>query len=360
MSVSGFQVWDADRAEDARAWLELWNRWPKREVFAHPRYIGLEARTGSRMLCATLESDDCHIIYPFVLRELRGEPYCPARLSTASDMVTPYGYGGPFCWGDGDRDAAASVFWKAFEDWASEQTVVSEFVRFTLFSEDTLPYPGRVRDHAWNVVRDLELTDDACWMDFEHKVRKNVKKALRNGLRIELDPTGVRLEDFLRLYTATMDRNEASEHYYFPESYFETIHRELPGSYMYFHVTQENRFISTELVLLSAENVYSFLGGTERSSFELCPNDLLKYEVVRWAKEQGKKRFVLGGGYRPDDGIYRYKLAFAPRGRVSFRTGQRIFREDLYNQLVDSRRMRASARGSEWAPQPDYFPSYRS
>ncbi len=354
------RILDAARPEDARAWVDLWERWPRREVFAHPRYVALGLEPNTRALCAAVESEEFNVIYPFILRDLTVEPICPSELSVATDIVTPYGYGGPYYWGTVKPEQVARAFWEDFDDWASQQTVISEFVRFTLFSGDTLPYPGEVQERAPNVVRDLDLAEDAFWMDFEHKVRKNVKKALRNEVRIELDPTGERLEEFLRLYTSTMGRREASERYYFPRAYFEAIHQGLPGSFMYFHAVHKEVVVSTELVLISAENVYSFLGGTERSAFEVCPNDLLKYEVIRWAKDAGKERFVLGGGYQPEDGIYRYKLAFAPHGQIPFRTGQRIFREDLYQRLTDARCAQARLEDADWRPQPDYFPAYRA
>ncbi|MFK4998691.1 GNAT family N-acetyltransferase [Bacillus sp. N9] len=81
----------------------------------------------------------------------------------------------------------------------------------------------------------------------------------------------------------------------------------MKGNFVYIHVLNEDKVVSTELVLYGSENCYSFLGGTDRNYFKLQPNTLLKYEVIKWAKEKGLKRFILGGGYGKDDGIYKYK-----------------------------------------------------
>ena len=40
---------------------------------------------------------------------------------------------------------------------------------------------------------------------------------------------------------------------------------------MYFHALHKEVVVSTELVLVSAENVYSFLGGSERSLSKSAP-----------------------------------------------------------------------------------------
>jgi hypothetical protein len=115
--------------------------------------------------------------------------------------------------------------------------------------------------------------------------------------------------------------------------------------------------ISSELVLIGAESVYSFLGGTDESCYDLRPNDLLKHEIIGWSRARGKRAFVLGGGFRPDDGIFRYKLAFAPKDGVrSFFVGRRIFDSAVYDALVRDR----SLCDPDWSPLPGFFPAYRA
>ncbi|MEP6622104.1 MAG: GNAT family N-acetyltransferase, partial [bacterium] len=207
------------------------------------------------------------------------------------------------------------------------------------------------------VVRDLELSMDQLWMMFEHKVRKNVKKAQRAGILVEHDE-GERLESFLSIYQHTMDRRDAHERYYFPREYFERLHATLPGQFRYFHAIREGSVLSTELVLVSSENVYSFLGGTREDAFEHRPNDILKHAIMDWAVSQGKRHFVLGGGYAPDDGIFRYKLAFAPDGRRPFYVGRRILLPAAYARLVERRTL--LRREHEDAPSSSgFFPAYR-
>lgn len=349
MTTGEFHVWSTEPGEIER-WLERWHAWPRREVYAHPGYLRLHEDDKSRGRCATWTGAAGTVLYPFLVRDLTKEPVCPPTVERATDLSTPYGYGGPFFWGDGDPESVAAEFWPRFADWAEREAVVSEFVRLALFPDSLLPYPGERVPRLVNVVRDLDRDPEELWMDFEHKVRKNVKKARRSEIRIELDETGERLADFLRLYRHTLQRREADERYDFPAEFFEGIHRELPGQFVYAHALSGGRVVSSELVLVSAETVYSFLGGTDRDAFELRPNDLLKYELILWAREAGKRRFVLGGGYREDDGIFRYKRSFAPRGLTPFFVGQRVLEPELYRELTEH-------CGDGVAP--DYFPAYR-
>lgn len=315
-------------ADDPR-WLELWSAWPEREVHAHPEYVRLYEAEGTP-LCAAADG----VLYPFLLR---ADPV---------DIVTPYGYGGAFRTGDAD----AGGFWAAFDRWAAGQGVVSELVRFSLFPERLLPYPGTREPRLVNVVRDLEPPAEALWRDYEHKVRKNVKKARRSGLRVEVDEAGARLDDLVRLYEHTLDRRGAARRYRFPRAFFERIRDRLAGQLVYAHALDGERVVSSELALLSATTAYSFLGGTDDEAFELRPNDLLKVELMLWAKDAGKRRFVLGGGQRDGDGIFRYKRSFAPHGLVPFEVGTRVLRPDVYEELT---------RRAGGPRDPGFFPAYR-
>jgi len=337
-----FHVWTADAPD----WLDHWSWWPAREAWAHPGYAALYEDESTRAHCAAWRDGTGCVIYPFLLRDLRAEPFAV----DAADIVTPYGYGGPFFWGS-KREEVASRFWRAFDAWAAERSVVSEFVRFALFEDELLPFPGEREQMLVNVVRDLEPDADALWTDVDHKVRKNVKKARRSGVRIEFETDGARLDDFLRLYEHTLDRRDAPNHYRFTREFFESIHAQLPGQFVYAHALHDERVVSSELALVSERSVYSFLGGTQSDAYGLRPNDLLKYELILWSKAAGKSRFVLGGGYESDDGIFRYKRSFAPNGLVPFFVGRRVLDPDLYRDLTESV---GNPR------RPGYFPAYRA
>ena len=358
---ASFQIWNAADFKDTEKWLALWESWPQREVYAHPNYVKLYADgKKSQALCAFWESNDVNVLYPFIFRDLTIEHFWSPEIGSAADIITPYGYGGAYVWGNNDMQSIADDFWTHFNTWAAQQNLVSEFVRFALFRDTVLKYPGEQEEKLQNVVRSLDLDEDLLWIDFKHKVRKNINKARRSGVYVELDPIGKRLDDFLRLYKHTMERRDASVGYYFPRLYFEQIHLTLHGQFMYFHAIHDEKVISTELVLVSANNVYSFLGGTDSSSFDLRPNDLLKYEIILWAKNHGKYRFILGGGYEVGDGIYQYKLAFAPNGAMPFFVGHRVFRTDLYDNLVKNKLALTKSEECQRMPRSGHFPTYRA
>ena len=267
---------------------------------------------------------------------------------TGRDATTPYGYGGAYVWDDVDP----SAFWIEVEAWAAANRVVSLFARLSIFPDEILPFPRPTRHALDNVVRDLLPSMDEIFADYEHKVRKNIKKALRSEVTVEIDPAGKWLDDFHRIYVGTMQRRSASESYYFPKEFFSRLIAACPDETMFFHARHEGRIVSTELVLVGAGTTYSFLGGTDSEAFDVRPNDLLKHEIIRWSRQAGKRWFVLGGGYQPGDGIYQFKRAFAPNSASwPFSVGSMIFDQTEYDRLVSLRSTPAD---------PTYFPAYRS
>jgi len=352
-----FGVWNADCAEDRQQWISHWKAWPAREVAAHPAYMQLFVSDQSeRTMAAYWKSEKGCVLYPFILRDIDTTDSRAGQQDRWSDITSPYGYGGPFSWGQNEehRQNLATPFWQSFEDWAAHKRVVSEFVRFSLFDYQLLDFPGNNVSKLTNVVCPLNRSEEELWHSVRPKVRRNVNKARREGVSVLRDDSAEFMDDFLRVYTSTMDRRQACQYYYFPPEFFNSLNKNLAGQFTYFHAIHQGAVISSELVLISAENVYFFLGGTDSQHYSLRPNDLLKYEIMCWANKSGKKHYVLGGGYEEKDGVFQYKKSFAPDGLVSFSVGQRVHNQSAYQRLSE-RHLVAGPTAED-----SFFPLYRA
>lgn len=261
------------------------------------------------------------------------------------DVITPYGYGG-FTGRVSDYNKLNHYYMQ----YCKKNHFICEFVRFGLFGEYYKHYCGDVQSCSHNVIRHLEISLDEIWMDFKQKVRKNVKKAIRNDLKILIDENGKHINEFLRIYYSTMKRSNAHSEFYFSKDFFENLNQ-MQDNTIYFYALYRDKIISAELVIYGGENAYSFLGGTDSEFFDFRPNDLLKFEIIKWAKEKGLKNFILGGGYGEDDGIFQYKSCLAPHGIVDFYIGKKIYDENSYEKLISIRKN--SIKNEK------FFPSYR-
>jgi hypothetical protein len=351
-----FHVLDAGSPRELADWIRLWSTWPKREIMAHPEYARLFARPCDRVVCAAGEHDGRTILFPLVLRPLAAEAWARPE-ERRWDAITPYGYGGPFAWGSLARDDDA--FWRAHAAWCCEERLVSTFVRLSLFPAEFAPLPWPVEVRMPNVVISLGAGLEAVRHGYDRNARRWIRHAERLGLGVVEDRDGSRLDSFLNVYMHTMFRRRAAEHA-LRRAFFEALIERLPGQYAFFHAVRRGEVISTELVLCSARRVYSFLGGTLADAFEFGPNFLLKDHIAAWAIAEGKKEYVLGGGYQPGDGVFRYKRSFARDGQVPFQVAAVVHDEHACRELSAERAAFAAREGRAWAPRPGFFPPYRA
>ncbi len=325
-----------------------------KDLYFNPDYAKVYADIDGLSETYSFECAYGRVINTFILRKIKW----PINGQTYYDIVTPYGYGGPLAENVSDITQLMAEYKTAFGQYCKDHNIICEFIRFHLFDNVDVRehYYGETLHLLDNVVVNTEGDFETdIWMRYEHKVRKNVKKALNNGLEIVIENNLDHLFGFLDIYNSTMDRNNADSYYYFGAKYFEDIAKFLPDNYMYFHVFKDGKIASTELVLCSEDYAYSFLGGTFTEYYEFRPNDFLKNEIIKWCNQTGRKKFILGGGYHKDDGIYRYKRCFTPDPDVPFYVGRFIFDNEVYNQMIEMRIKEDPSFNQETG----YFPKYR-
>lgn len=325
-----------------------------KDLYFNPNYAKVYADIDGCSDTFEFKSPYGKIINTFILRKI----LLDMGGKTYYDIVTPYGYGGPVAEDVTDIKKLMCEYQIEFAQYCKKHNIICEFIRFHLFDNVDVRdnYYGETQHLLDNVVvcTGGDFLED-IWKRYKHKVRKNVKKAINNGLQIVIENNLCHLQEFLDIYNSTMDRNNADSYYYFGEKYFRDIARLLPDNFMYFHVFKDGKIVSTELVLFSEYYAYSFLGGTLKEFNDFRPNDFLKNEIIKWCNQTGRERFILGGGYHKDDGIYKYKRCFTPDPDVPFFVGRFIFDREKYDKAVNMRILSDPSFNNDTC----YFPKYR-
>jgi len=330
-----FSILTPDHAE----WTALFDRLPpdQRDVFYTPSFARLCQRTLNRndeVLCAAMWDDDMAILYPFAKRDL-GRLTAFGEFSGRYDITGLYGRGGLVA---GANQEALAAFHAAMADYCRESSIVCGFDRYhpVMANEARAAGETRIMDIGGFVVVDLRPPLEAIQEAFKPSVRKDLRKAERNGIHCFAESGDAHLADFLDIYHGTMARNAASEFYYFSAEYFATLCRTISGQFHFFYAVAGEQIVSCELVLHHGKYAHSFLGGTRRESLPLSANPMLKREIIRYLKALGCEYFLLGGGTHPDDGIFQFKKAYAPEGVLPSRIGGTIWDFDAYRQLREA------------------------
>ncbi len=353
-----------DVADECAEWRLLWQNSLNRRPHDHPAFLELMKPTNYRSAVAVYKKNERLIYYPFFWCNLNELSQFKNLDIPLCHMISPYGYGGAIFEGPAwEAESAMLEYELLFTKELAARGFVTEFVREDIFSDRLVKREyGELIVQQLNVVVRLQRDLQDVWRTYKPKVRKNVKKAMEYGLRVELDPSGYLLDDFLKIYYDTMNRTNASNFFYIPKDKFQGITDGLgkDNGCLYVHVYDANEIISTELLLLSPDTIYSFLGGTTTDSFDKRPNDLLKHKVIEWGGKNGYKWYVLGGGVTAGDGIFKYKEAFDPKSILPFHVRRIIHNKQAYDLLLEARRSFENNKGINWQPNPEFFPGYLS
>lgn len=273
------------------------------------------------------------------------------------DFTTPYGYTGPL-FTNCISKTEINIFWNEVDMWNKKNNVVSQFIRFNLNNNHEF-YNGELLPTMLNIKGKI-IDEDAQWRGFDHKVRKNVNTAVRENLKYNvfyMDISDSKIKEFHDIYIETMLRTNAKESFLYPLAKFTEFVNYNPGLVAICTVYFEDHPVSSELLLISKESIYSFLGGTNKNYFDKRPNDFLKFQVINWGRNCGKHNYVLGGGYGFEDGIFKYKKSFFPNDVVNFYTGRKVIDSSRYNLLINKYNNLRINRGLD-VVKNNFFPLY--
>jgi len=323
--------------QDKDAWQRAWEQLPsdQRDVFGRSEYYAaFDGQDGAIAECAVLSLNEKVIIYPYLRQPIHTLDWLNLD-EPCFDLIGAYGYGGPL--GQVDNVELWSQFAEAFGDYCRKTDVVAEFVRIHPLLDAKSPMSSHyeVTLANRNVVVDLQQDDEALWRSYKGNNRKNVNKALREGVHILREHVPAEHFDrYLEIYQSTLERVGAKDFYRFPDTFYKVLHEQMPESVIYFFAEYQGQIASCELCLMSETTIYSFLGGTDAQYFAVRPNNLLKHELIRWARDQGLKYYLIGGGSKMDDGVFRYKRSFASQGVVDFYIAKRVHNRGSYSELI--------------------------
>lgn len=296
------------------------------------------------------ESSSGKIRHQFMMREI-------PDIEGYYDIVTPYGYGGPLiteC--TGDRSVLAEEFAEAFRKYCDENKIVSEFVRFHPIVNNQADFRNIYETvYMHNTVgTDIANHADPVQEEFSKSCRKTIRQVMKNDVTCRVTESPKNLDTFIPIYYDTMDRDKASDYYYFPKSYFETCLKYYRENILLVEALYEEQVIAAGFYFVYNGIIQAHLSGTKEGFLTLSPAYMLKYETVRWAKENKISVIHYGGGTSnsESDSLYLFKKKFTKNTEFGFYIGKKIWNEKIYNELCEKKNINRDA--------VEYFPQYRA
>lgn len=273
------------------------------------------------------------------------------------DSITPYGYGGFLLEGDESEENIKSL-WKAYVEKMKSENIVDNFVRYHPVLANAIPMKvcSDVIDLGKTVAMDL-TSEEVIWKNIHSKNRNMIRKAEKNGIIIKHGQGLELFDDFIKIYNATMDKDNAEAYYYFKPEFYKSIHEDLKDNYEMFWAEYEGKIIAMSIMIFANGRLNYHLSGSDLQYRNLAPSNLMLYKAAIWGMKKGMKTFHLGGGVGSgEDNLYKFKIAFNRFSDCHFSIAKHIFDQGKYNELVEER----ASHDTDFDRENKFFPLYRS
>ena len=166
------------------------------------------------------------------------------------------------------------------------------------------------RKGHYNLVLNLEKSEEELWEGMHKERRRNVNQAIKAGLTFRELESEEDIREVVRLIEQTYQRKHVPISYL---SIFDEVQRVMHDYAHFFGCfTDEGQMIAGQIRLCYRDLVYAWFAGSDEAYFKLRPNDFTMWNVIRWAHNQGYKEFDFGGGGEPgvEYGVRDYKLKY--------------------------------------------------
>lgn len=273
------------------------------------------------------------------------------------DTITPYGYGGPLILEATCRSKLIEAYSAAYVNYCVSNGIVDEFVRFHPLFENAHGFEKLYNPVLSRNTAAVDLQDSDFYMiQFTSECRNRIKNARKRGVSVEIDESCEHIDEFIRLYYMTMDKNKASDYYYFDRDYFDNLLNIKSSKFVLVNAYHEGEIIASVLYMISDGFMHYHLSANNPGYYKLAANNLIIYYSCEYGHKHGLRWLHLGGGLSSaqDDNLFRFKRGFArtERNIKEFYIGKAVFIPDVYGSLCKA----ARADGIE---DDGFFPAYR-
>lgn len=269
-----------------------------------------------------------------------------------SDMAAPHEYSGILS--NSDSKQVKSGLLREMRKYCEKNHIVFEFVRINPYSKEQ---PKVYTEAGFTVILsnqqvyvDLGQTPEQIADGYKASVRRNVRRAEKEGLRFEIaEKNQGNTLIFQEMYENAMMILKARKFFYFNSVYFQKL-IECGCSRLLFVRDREGNVIAAGVLLLEGDTVYYHLGCFNREYALKRPMNYLIHSMILWSRDRGYRVFHLGGG---GESLLRFKRGYSDT-YVDYYIAYRICNQDQYKRICEEWKRQFPQYANE-----TYYPLYR-
>ena len=285
------------------------------------------------------------VLLPFLRRHIEGTSWF--------DLTSVYGYAGPVSRVD-ENDFDTVLFAEEIMQYFQSNSIVSVFSRLHPFFKSqpfVLQHIGEIVNVGKTVNIDVSQPLEHSRKSYNKSLKNQVNKLRRNA-SVRLAVSEADLDEFVSIYTETMERVGAKPEYFFSREYFETFlkMRSCVTEILLVETGDPKVAIAGSMFVTTNGIVQFHLSGTLNEYLKSRPAKLFLDEMRIKATESHCHFFNLGGGVGGrEDSLFEFKSAFSEDIR-DFKVWKLVVDQHKYDYL--------SSEVTE--AEQDFFPAYRS
>lgn len=170
----------------------------------------------------------------------------------------------------------------------------------------------------YSFVLDITLPEEELLARMHQKTRYNIKVAQKHNVIVREDNSDEAFSAYLALEDETTKRQGFYAHSrMYHETMWRILHKE--GIAKLWTATYNNTILSAWVLFIWKDTVYYPYGSSSREYRNVMAPTIMLWEIARWAKKNGFKKFDLWGALGPDPnpsdpwyGFHRFKQGFNP------------------------------------------------
>lgn len=244
------------------------------------------------------------------------------------DLETAYGYGGFYL--NTENQGFVKNALAQYEQYCLEKKIIAEFIRFhpwNTFPQEQKEFLNMNIYDRDVVYVDLSLSKEERWKNYSSNTRNILRKSEKELVFQKSD----NIEAFIELYEKTMDKNNATDFYYFSREYYEQLISN--ENIELYEIRQDKQIISMAFYMFSDEIGHYHLSANDYEMRRYNANYFILDQIFEIAKNKGKRYFLLGGGTtsNKDDSLLKFKKKFSSLIKQFYISGK-IYNNEIYSQ----------------------------
>ncbi|MDA8089029.1 MAG: GNAT family N-acetyltransferase [Nitrospiraceae bacterium] len=169
--------------------------------------------------------------------------------------------------------------------------------------------------YSYGHILELSNSEEAIFSRFRDSTKRNIKKALKEGVDVRFETSPGAVKEFYRLNCVTRRQHGLPPQ---PYGFFKSLHKNVISRDLGFIALAYHKkavVAGALYVHFGGKAIYKY-GASDRSYNLLRANNIIMWEAIKWYAERGYKQFCFGRTEPGNSGLRQFKTGWGTTERT--------------------------------------------